>query len=266
MGREWNSGAYDRLSQPQLSWGKRVLERVRRLPLRGGERILDAGCGTGRVTAELFRELPASAKVVGVDLSQNQLRLARDKLEPDFPGRLMFVCADIGALPFTAAFDGIFSTAAFHWVKNHERLFLSLYRVLKPGGWLVAQCGGGPNLAHLRERAQTLQKSSRFSAFFAGWQEPWEFADAETAAQRLRDAGFIEIRTWLENANLALKDREEYREYLATVTLHEHLARIPDERNKEEFLDELARAASLDGCFAMDYWRLNIDAKKPTDR
>ncbi len=109
--REWNSDAYHRLSAPQVSWGKKVLSRLR---LRGDEAVLDAGCGTGRLTAELLEALPRG-RVVGIDLSQNMLRSAREHLA-QFQLRANLVVCDLLRLPFAASFDGIVSTAAFHWV------------------------------------------------------------------------------------------------------------------------------------------------------
>src|SRR5579863_8637271 len=113
--REWNSAVYHQLSGPQVSWGKKVLARLR---LRGDEVVLDAGCGTGRLTADLLEALPRG-RVVGVDLSQNMLGSAREHLSPQLGNRVALVACDLLQLPFLQAFDGIVSTAAFHWVLDH---------------------------------------------------------------------------------------------------------------------------------------------------
>src|SRR5215467_11211528 len=181
MSREWNSSEYHRLSQPQVSWGKKVLAR---LQLRGDETVLDAGCGTGRLTADLLEALPRG-RVVGVDLSQNMLHSAREHLA-SFGDRVSLLACDLLHLPFERAFDCIVSTAAFHWVLDHDRLFRNLRWVLVSGGWLEAQCGGGPNLAKLRPRAQALAATPRFAAFLGDFREPWLFENAEEAAQTLQ--------------------------------------------------------------------------------
>ncbi len=175
--REWDATAYHRLSEPQVSWGKKVLAGLK---LRGNELLMDAGCGTGRLTAELLQHLP-EGRVVGVDLSQNMLATAHHNLGAQFGSRVQFVAADLQALPFEQAFEGIFSTAAFHWVPDHRRLFRSLFRALRPGGWLRAQCGGGPNLARLRMRMDALMAASKYAPFFAAFCDPWVYNDAETA-------------------------------------------------------------------------------------
>ena len=258
--REWNSEVYHRVSSPQVGWGQNVLSRLR---LGGDETVIDAGCGTGRLTEQLLELLPRG-HVVAVDLSQNMLREAREHLQPGFDGRVSFVLSDLQELPLSGVADAVFSTAAFHWIRDHNQLFRSLVAALRPGGWLEAQCGGGPNLAKLLARAEKLMHRPPFAKFFNGWQSPWEFADAETTADRLRNAGFIEIRTWLESAPVVLSDAQHYREFLPSVIFRRHLECIPDPGLRTLFIDELTRAAAGDDPpFTLDYWRLNLSARRP---
>lgn len=258
--REWDAPAYHRLSGPQVSWGKKVLAGMK---LRGDEFLMDAGCGTGRLTAELLQDLP-KGRVVGVDLSQHMLATARDFLSPQFGARVHLVAADLQNLPFEHAFDGIFSTAAFHWVPDHSRLFRSLFRALRPGGWLRAQCGGGPNLARLRARMDALAATPKYARFFDRFRSPWVYNDAETAADLLRQAGFVEVETNLEQALTVLENTEEYSEFVRTAIARRHLEEISDPALGVEFVAELARQAALDDPpFSLDYWRLNLSGKVP---
>jgi len=257
--REWDSEAYHRLSRPQFEWGLKVLAR---LPLRGDETVADAGCGSGKVTAKLLERLP-HGRVVAMDLSENMLQTAREHLASKFPGQVFFVTTDLHDIPLEGVLAGIFSTAAFHWVPDHDRLFRSLLRSLKPGGWLEAQCGGGPNLARVRERALGLMSQPEFATFFAGWKPTWQYPDDLTTSNRMRCAGFVEIKTWLEEAPASLSNAAEYKEFLATVTLHRHLARISDPNLRERFIDELTSQATADNPpFTLDYWRLNLSGRK----
>ena len=252
--REWNSDVYHRLSEPQVSWGKKVLSRLR---LRGDEVVLDAGCGTGRLTAELLYALPRG-RVVGIDLSQNMLRSAREHLA-HFKRRPNLVLCDLLRLPFAASFDGIVSTAAFHWVLDHDQLFANLRRALVPGGWLEAQCGGGPNLFCLRECAGELAATPKFASFFAGFREPWLFQDAEGAAQSLLRAGFLEVETSIEAAPTILDSAGLYNEFVRNIVLRRHLENIPSEQLRTEFMAKLTDRASADNPpFSLDYWRLNL--------
>jgi trans-aconitate 2-methyltransferase len=254
--REWNSGVYHRLSGPQVSWGKKVLSRLQSR-LRGDEVVLDAGCGTGRLTAELLDALPRG-RVVGIDLSQNMLRTAREHLSP-FEPRASLVLCDLLRLPFVACFDGIVSTAAFHWVLDQDQLFANLRRALVPGGWLEAQCGGGPNLFSLHKRAGDLAATPKFASFFAGFRDPWLFQDAESAAQTLLRARFVEVETSIEAAPTILDSAGQYEEFVRNIVLRRHLENIPSETLRAEFMAELTERASADHPpFSLDYWRLNL--------
>jgi trans-aconitate methyltransferase len=242
-----------------VSWGKKVLSRLR---LRGDETVLDAGWGTGRLTAELLEVLPRG-RVVGVDLSQNMLGSAREHLG-QFGTRASLVACDLLHLPFEQAFDGIVSTAAFHWVLDHDQLFISLRRALIPGGWLEAQSGGGPNLVRLRDRANALAATPKFARFFAGFREPWLYQDAEAAAETLGHAGFVDVETSLEPALTLLDNAEQYNEFVRNIILRRHLEKIPAEADRGEFMAGLTeQAAGDDPPFALDYWRLNLRGRVP---
>lgn len=258
--REWNADAYHRVSTPQFDWGTAVLER---LPLDGSELILDVGCGTGRLTEKLLERLPRGC-VVCVDLSSNMLQVARDVLRPRFGDRVHITLADAASLPVVERADAIFSTATFHWVLDHPRLFRSLHAALKPGGRVVAQCGGRGNLARLHDRADTLIRDPRFAPHFTAWQEPWEFADAATTAQRLSEAGFEDIRTSVIPSPILQPDAAAYHTFITTVICRPHLAHLPDRALRDAFVEDLtAQAAADDPPFELDYWRLNLDARRP---
>lgn len=253
--REWNSTVYHRLSAPQVSWGKKVLSR---LHLRGDEVVLDAGCGTGRLTAELLEALPRG-RVIGIDLSRNMLNTARQHLAEHLGMHLRLVACDFLHLPFARAFDVIVSTAAFHWVLDHDQLFANLHNILVPGGWLEAQCGGGPNTARLRERADALAALPKFAPFFAGFREPWLYQDAEGAAEGLRRAGFVDIETSVIAAPTVMDDAQHYREFVRNIILRLHLQNLPTEELRADFMERLTeQAAKDDPPFLLDYWRLNL--------
>ncbi len=253
--REWNARLYHRLSTPQVSWGKKVLARLR---LRGDEIVLDAGCGSGRLTGDLLAVLPRG-HAVGIDLSQNMLRSAREHLRSH--PNLSLVAGDLLHLPFTRVFDGIVSTAALHWVLDHDHLFANFRTALRTGGWLEAQCGGGPNLMAFRQRLETLTNTPRFAELFFGFREPWLFESAEEAAAALLHAGFVKVQTSIEAAPTLLDNAEQYGEFISTMILRQHLALIPGEDLRAEFIENLVeQAAADDPPFLLDYWRLNLCA------
>jgi trans-aconitate 2-methyltransferase len=257
--RDWDARAYHALSEPQFEWGKRVLST---LDLRGDERIMDAGCGTGRLTALLAERLPYG-RIVAVDRSENMVRLAAGTLAPYSP-RVAMTLADICHLPFDGGFDVVFSTATFHWVLDHQRLFAEIASVLEPGGRLHAQCGGGANLDRIHRRAHALMRSDSFSRWFESWREPWEFADVHTTESRLRHAGFDRIKVDLERAPVVFADATAFAAFVSTVVLRPFLARIADEHRRRAFVDQITAMAADDvPQFELNYWRLNIRARKP---
>jgi trans-aconitate 2-methyltransferase len=257
--QEWDASSYHRVSGPQTEWGRRVLSRLR---VRGDERVIDAGCGTGRLTAELMTMIPRG-RLVAIDRSWNMLLTARANLRPGFGDRISYVRVELPHMPFCEWADLVFSTATFHWIRDHGALFANVWRALRPGGRLFAQCGGGPNLAEARQLAEDVMREAPFAPHFASWNGVWEYASPEATAQRMASAGFMDIRTSLEPAPTTLADEASYREFVTTVIYHVHLAQLPDSGLRTQFIDEVtARAARQNPPFTLDYWRLNMEGRR----
>jgi trans-aconitate 2-methyltransferase len=243
---EWNATSYDRIADPQARWGAEVLER---LPLAGDDTVLDAGCGSGRVTEMLLERLPRG-RVVALDQSVSMLEEARRRLAR-FGDRVEYVQADLGRpLPIDRQVDAILSTATFHWVPDHDALFANLAPVLRPGGWLVAQCGGYGNVARFIEIAMSVDPD------FVRNQH--NFQTAEATADRLRRSGFDEIHTWLSGAPTPFDTVEQLEEFLGTVCLRVHVATLPEERRGPFVREVAARMPDR----VLDYVRLNITARR----
>jgi trans-aconitate methyltransferase len=250
------------VSGPQTAWGERLLSR---LELRGDERAIDAGCGTGRLTGQLMARLPRGC-LVAIDRSWNMLLTARANLRPEFGDRISFAQVELPGLPFVESADLVFSTATFHWVRNHASLFREIFVALKPGGRLFAQCGGGPNLERAHALAELVMHREPFAPFFANWSSIWEFATPDITAGRLRAAGFAAVVTNLEPAPTTLADESSYREFVTTVIYNPHLALLPQGALRGRFIDEITcLAAQEDPPFTLDYWRLHIEGRRPLD-
>jgi trans-aconitate methyltransferase len=244
------------------TWGEQVIGR---LELRGDETALDLGCGSGRLTEFLLRKLPRG-RVIAIDRSANMLESARRHLEPEFGTRVEYLQASLDEIDFEEVADLAFSNAAFHWVRDHPRLLSAVFGALKPGAWLVAQCGAAPNIARVRERAGRIMASAAFRPYFGDWPGPWEFASPETMAERLRSAGFVDIETAMFEAPVQLSSAQETRDYFENVILGTHLARIPEQRLdlRTRLLNEMtAQSATDEPPFRQDYWRLNLRARRP---
>ena len=256
LAREWDAGEYEELSAPQTRWGVEVLER---LGARGDEDAIDAGCGTGRVTELLLAKLPGGS-VLAVDGSRAMVEAARRRFagEP----RVRVERQDLLSLEVEEPVDLIFSTATFHWIADHDRLFERLARALKPGGRLVAQCGGEGNIARATRATKETMEEERFRDYFEDWQDDKYYADARTTAGRLEAAGFEEIETWLHDEVAAFGSIDEFARFLATVVLGGHMERLPEGERGAFAAAVAAKIKAVDGRPALDYERLNIMARK----
>jgi trans-aconitate 2-methyltransferase len=248
MTRDWDAATYDRVSAPQVEWAERVLAR---LPLHGDETVLDAGCGSGRVTKMLLERLPRG-HVVAVDSADSMVEHARQALDPE---RATVFQADLTELTLDEPVDAAFSNAVFHWIPDHDALFARLHAALLPGGALVAQCGGRGNVERLHAAAREVGAREPYADHLAGWRGPWTFASAEETAERLARAGFEDIATWLEPYPVTPPDPAGF---LRTVCLGPHLEQLPEEL-RTGFVEAVCERCGAE----LDYVRLNIDAKKP---
>lgn len=244
MSRRWDAGSYDRISDPMVRMGADVLARM---DLEGGETVIDAGCGTGRVTEQLMERLPRG-RVIALDVSPAMLAEARVRLAR-FGDRVTLLEADLNLpLPVPGPADALLSTATLHWVLDQEALFGHLAAALRPGGRLVAQCGGEGNNARV------------FAALESLGERPMDrlrFADPARARARLERAGFLDIEAWLTPEPVRFDTPEAIETYLATVFLGPLTDRPPDE------LPALAHAvAARLPEPVLDYVRLNLVARR----
>jgi trans-aconitate 2-methyltransferase len=251
--RQWDGRSYDRISAPMEGLGRTVLAR---LQLSGDETVLDAGCGSGRVTQALLERLPRG-RVIAVDASASMLRAASERLSSDLQardGRLQLRLADLTELELAEPVDAVLSTATFHWIADHELLFARLRALLRARGRLVAQCWGEGNIDGLRAHARAVAARGPYAEHFSDWRAPWNYAAAAPTRERLLRAGFAQAECWLEETPL---QPEHAREFLATIVLGPHVQRLPAEL-REPFIDDVL--AELDEPVRVDYVRLNIDA------
>ena len=244
--RDWDGISYDRVSTPMVELARAVLER---LPLQGGETVLDAGCGSGRVTELLLERLPRG-RVIAVDSSDSMVATARERLGDRADVRQ----ADLLDLELEEPVDAVLSTATFHWIGDHDRLFARLRGALRPGGRLVAQCGGVGNIASVHAAARRVGAREPYREHLDGWRGPWNFRAPEETEASLLGAGFREARSWLQEAPVT---PGEPHEYLRTINLGAHLDRLPEDLRDPFVTDVLG---DLGQPLTIDYVRLNMDA------
>jgi len=115
----------------------------------------------------------------------------------------------------------------------------------------------------LRGRADLLRRDNRWAHYFEDWTEPWYYADVESTRRRLTHAGFEDVDVSLEEAPTSFTGADTFQEFVATVCVRPYLGRLPLSERKS-FLTELTMAAAADSPpFTLDYWRLNISARRP---
>ncbi len=244
--REWDAASYQRVSVPHEEWAEAVLER---LPLRGDETVLDAGCGTGRVTRMLIERLP-EGRVIGVDGSVAMVEKVREILRPQDEA----FAANLTELELPEPVDAIVSSAVFHWISDHDTLFARMRAALKPGGRMTAQCGGAGNIEELKATAAEVGSREPYATHLRDVGEPWFYAGAEETEERLRAAGFTEVRCGLQPWDVV---PPEPFEFLRTICLAPFLDPLPEELRKP-FVDDVLAAEPEP--LTLRYVRLNIDA------
>jgi trans-aconitate 2-methyltransferase len=249
---DWDAEAYHRVSGMQEMWGERVLDR---LELEGDETVLDAGCGSGRMTRHILARVPRG-KVIGVDASPAMIERARRELEGN--GDLELIVADLLELDLPEPVDAIFSNATFHWISDHERLFRRLHASLRPGGPMEAQFGAQGNVAEWEAAILALEGDERFAPYLRGMAQPWYFASLGDTEARLRRAGFDIARLWIQTFDEQPSDPLEF---MRASGLNAHLERLPDEL-RDEFVGALAD--SLPRPLTLHYVRLNVSARRPS--
>jgi trans-aconitate 2-methyltransferase len=240
--RTWDAATYDRVSAPQVAWSEAILDR---LELRGDEVVLDAGCGSGRVTELLLERVP-DGRVVALDADADMVRATRERFAGD--PRVEVVHQSLTEMELREPVDAVFSGATFHWVLDHDELFARLGAATKPGGQISAQCGGEGNIAHVKAIADRLYEL-----------EPprtWLYAGPEETRERLERSGFTDVQTWLQPMPVT---PPEPLTFLQDVILGPYVQRLPEERRvpfAQSVLDELGDPPVL------DYVRLNIVARR----
>jgi trans-aconitate 2-methyltransferase len=249
---DWDAATYDRVADPQEAWGREVLSR---LHLGGNETVLDAGCGSGRVTLLLAERVP-DGRVIGVDAAPSMIELARERLA-DLGDRVELDVMDLLELELKEPVDAIFSNATFHWILDHERLFRRLFASLVPGGTIEAQCGGEGNVAEWMRAIESAEGDERFRAYLRGMSAATNFASVGDTEARLERTGFEVRSVWLENKTV---QPSEPRAFVATVGLAKHLHHLPADLH-EEFIDAIL--GSMPRPLVLEYVRLNISARRP---
>ncbi|MFA5415719.1 MAG: methyltransferase domain-containing protein [Methanoregula sp.] len=259
----WDPALYQKNSSAQQQWAE---ELIAKLGLRGNERVLDIGCGDGKVTAEIARRLSGGA-VVGVDSSAEMIRFASGQFPPHEYPYLSFAVMDAQALTFCGEFDLVFSNAALHWVSDHRPVLAGIERSLRRKGRLLVQMGGRGNAAQVFLALDVLKQESPWSRYFEGFTFTFGFFGTEEYQAWLRAADLVPVRVELIKKEMVHRRPEEFAGWVRT-TWHPYLQRVPEELHTR-FIDALYQQycdlypPDQEGAIRIGMVRLEVEAIKP---
>ncbi len=258
----WNAEDYEKNSKAQQQWAR---ELVGKLSLAGSERILDIGCGGGKVTAEIA-SLVHDGHVVGVDNSIPMIELANKRYPSKEYSNLSFEVMDAKSLSFNECFDVIFSNAALHWIKDHSPVVKGAYRGLRPGGKILFQMGGKGNAKIILSILEKMVSLPIWYPYFEGFQFPYGFLGTEQYETLLNDTGFCINRLELVPKNMEHDGKEGLKGWIRTTWLP-YTERVPSELRKE-FVEEVATKyleevpSTSDGKAYVEMVRLEVEAER----
>ncbi len=255
---EFDGEKYKQASKHQKEWGNRLISE---LEFNGNEIILDLGCGDGVLTEQLSALVP-NGKVIGIDASAGMIETAK-KSEKE---NLSFICMDINDMAFTNEFDLIFSNAALHWVKNHEKLLKNSFAALKPNGMIRWNFGSEGNCAYFYDTVKTAMKENRYKEYFHHFEWPWYMPSVEEYHKKISDCNFVDIEIQEENADRYFSDSEEMIKWINQPCIVPFIQCVPDEK-KEDFRKSviekmIEKTRQPDGRCFETFRRINLKALK----
>lgn len=258
----WSAEQYESSSQNQKKWGA---ELVAMLDIKGDEKVLDIGCGDGKLTAMIAQKLPQGL-AVGIDSSADMIALSKKNFTTETHPNLRFVTKDARDLDFDNVFDIVFSNACLHWIIDHMPVLRGIRQSLKPGGRMLVQMGGEGNAAKIIEVVEALINIPKWSGYFGNFEFPYGFHNPENYRKWLTALDFTVNRVELVPKDMVQENKQGLASWIRTTWLP-YTHAVP-EHHREEFIDELAERyiqqnpVRNDGMIHVAMVRLEVDAYK----
>src|SRR5262245_43419665 len=240
---EWDAKDYHGQSRLQEVLAE---EHLGWLPLEGWERVLDVGCGDGKVTSGVAARLLPRGSVVGIDPGRDMIAFARSRYGPTRCPNLRFEVADARGLPFSAEFDRVVSFNALHWVPEAEAALRSIRRALRPGGLAPLECVPGAGAGRAERVTEEVRHRPRWAGWFSGFRDPFAHLDAAGYGALAGRAGLEVVRVETQERSWDFGSREAFLGFLRTTSFA-WTGRLPPGR-RGPFLEEvLGRYQELNG-------------------
>jgi trans-aconitate 2-methyltransferase len=231
---EWNAADYNRQSSlQQMLAGKQLAL----LTLSGSERVLDVGCGDGKITAEIASRLP-NGSILGVDPSRDMISFATAHFGPPVHENLRFEVADATQLPYRNQFDLAVSFNALHWVPDQAAALRSIRAALKIGGRAILKfVPQGPRTS-LEDVIEQVRNTARWKEYFSGFQKPFVHFTPEEYRELAAEAGLRVVRIELEDVAWDFKTREGFLNF-CRATFVEWTRLLPKDQSDEFIINVL---------------------------
>jgi trans-aconitate methyltransferase len=261
----WDASTYDKISNIQEDWANTL---IRKRNWTGKENLLDAGCGSGRVT-KILSKIITEGKIYAIDSDPNMIEKARGALKDVKKVQVIQSdLLDIPSLNIPIKFDVIFSNAVLHWVLDHRMVFENFYDLLLPNGQLLIQFGGYGNLQKTLSVYDSVKDLPEFSKYFSEWRFDRNFAKPEETNNILEKIGFKDIKVYLTEYIARFNSKKDYSTFIKTVNLRSYLKYLPTEQLQNKFLETVLSVmekckSSL--CWKLDYMRQTVLASKYSD-
>jgi trans-aconitate 2-methyltransferase len=257
----WDAGTYDKVStNVQLQWGRKLLDKRR---WTGDEIVIDAGAGSGNLTKILADKVP-NGQVYAVDIDLNMIQQAKINLSNC--SNVQVIHSSMDDVKLQTKVDVIFSNAALHWVLDHQKILSYFWKLLKPNGELLIECGGYGNLEKILSMIFKIIQSDQFRSYFANWKKSWYFPRPDDTERLLKHIGFRDIRVYLLKQPMIYHDRESFMQFVKTVIMKPFLDHLGDTKKKDQFfkafVSQMEQQQQSKIGWVLDYVRLDIFARK----
>jgi trans-aconitate 2-methyltransferase len=259
----WDAETYDEVSNTHEEWARKIISSK---TWTGNETIMDAGCGSGRITKILTKLVPLG-KVFAIDNDLNMIKKTKDNLKGfKNVNIIQSNLVDIDFNKIQSKFNIIFSNAVLHWILDHYTIFKNFYDLLLADGQLLIQCGGYGNLQKAVSTFNIVRDSAEFKEYFSKWKDQWNFAKPDATEKILKEIGYRDINVNLQDYPVTFKDKNSYSIYLKTVVLGPYLKCLPSEKLQDNFLQRIIqikeKESTQEPILTLDYKRLNIIASR----
>jgi trans-aconitate methyltransferase len=256
---EFDGEKYKLASSQQKAWGKKLIAE---LEFKGGEKILDLGCGDGALTAEMAKFVP-NGFVLGIDASESMIETARK----DHAGANMrFELLDINAIDFESEFDLVFSNATLHWVKDHRMLLKNVFKALKNRGAARFQFAGDGNCSNLIRILREVTSARDYKEYFCEFDWPWYMPAIDEYRVLVDKVAFTEKNLWSENGDKYFVSAEAMTKWIDQPSLVPFLGYVA-EKDRQRFRDVVVErmieeTLQDDGTYFETFRRINVLARK----